>query len=163
MAIDPDKLTSFMGKLVGDLGAMASIGPMLIGEKLGLYKTLAAGGAMTPAELAQATDKTPVIMKAALDNDPPCDIAVATLNTFVSVLGAEAGNLALKVLATGGVYLGGGIPPRILSYLSSERFMQSFRNKGRLGKLLTTIPVHVILNPKIALLGAALHGFEVTK
>ena len=67
------------------------------------------------AELAQATDKTQTIMKAALDTDTPCEIAVATLNTFVSVLGAEAGNMALKVLATGGVYLGGGIPPRILS------------------------------------------------
>ena len=126
-----------------------------------------AGHAVEPdwlaSELAQATDKTPVIMKAALDNDAPCEIALATLNTFVSVLGAEAGNMALKVLATGGVYLGGGIPPRILPYLSGERFMQSFRNKGRLGKLLTTIPVHVILNPKIALLGAALRGFEVMK
>ncbi len=115
------------------------------------------------AELAQASDKTPVIMKAALEQDTPCEIAAATLNTFVSILGAEAGNMALKVLATGGVYLGGGIPPRILPYLSHERFMQSFCNKGRLGKMLTTIPVHVILNPKIALLGAALHGFEVMK
>ena len=115
------------------------------------------------AELALATDKTPVIMKAALDTDAPCEIAAATLNTFVSILGAEAGNMALKVLATGGVYLGGGIPPRILPYLSGERFMQSFCNKGRLRKLLTAIPVHVILNPKIALLGAALHGFETMK
>jgi len=117
-------------------------------------------------ELAQATDKTPIIMKAALDRNPPCEIAVATLNIFVSVLGAEAGNMALKVLATGGVYLGGGIPPRILSYLSyltGESFMQSFRNKGRFGKLLSTIPVHVILNPKVALFGAARHGFEFIK
>ncbi|HVB76096.1 MAG TPA: glucokinase [Ktedonobacteraceae bacterium] len=123
-----------------------------------------AGHAVEPSwlaeELANAQDKTPIIMKAALDTDQPCDIAVATLNTFVSVLGAEAGNMALKVLATGGVYLGGGIPPRILPYLSSERFMQSFCAKGRLGKMLTTVPVHVILNPKVALLGAARHGFE---
>jgi glucokinase len=126
-----------------------------------------AGHALEPdwlaAELAQASDKTPIIMKAALDMTVTCEIAAATLNTFVSVLGAEAGNMALKVLATGGVYLGGGIPPRILPYLSGERFMQSFCNKGRLGKLLTAIPVHVILNPKIALLGAALHGFEAMK
>ncbi|TMF46133.1 MAG: glucokinase [Chloroflexi bacterium] len=111
-------------------------------------------------ELAEAQDKTPIIMNAALNEDDPCDIAVATLNTFVSVLGAEAGNMALKVLSTGGVYLGGGIPPRILSYLDSERFMKAFCNKGRFGKMLSTIPVHVILNPKIALLGAARHGFE---
>ncbi|HLX58682.1 MAG TPA: glucokinase [Ktedonobacteraceae bacterium] len=114
-------------------------------------------------ELANAPDKTPVIMQAALDKDTPCEIAVTTLNTFVSALGAEAGNMALKVLATGGVYLGGGIPPRILPYLSNGRFMQSFRNKGRFGQLLSTIPVHVILNPKVALLGAARHGFELVK
>lgn len=114
-------------------------------------------------ELAQAQDKTPVIMKAALDTANPCDIAVKTLNAFVAILGAEAGNMALKVLATGGVYLGGGIPPRILPYLEGERFMKAFTNKGRLGPLLTQVPVHVILNPKIALLGAALHGFEQVK
>ena len=114
-------------------------------------------------QLAQAQDKTPVIMQAALNQSPPCDIAVKTLNTFVSVLGAEAGNMALKVLATGGVYLGGGIPPRILSYLTGERFIKAFTNKGRFGKLLSTLPVHVILNPKVALLGAAQHGFEHIK
>ncbi|HEV2579581.1 MAG TPA: glucokinase [Ktedonobacteraceae bacterium] len=112
-------------------------------------------------ELAQAQDKTPVIMQAALQD--ACDIAVKTLNVFVAVLGAEAGNMALKVLATGGVYLGGGIPPRILSYLSDELFMKAYTNKGRFGKLLSTIPVHVILNPKVALLGAARHGFEKIK
>jgi glucokinase len=114
-------------------------------------------------ELAEARDKTPVIMNAALKQDVPCDIAIDTLNIFVSVLGAEAGNMALKVLSTGGVYLGGGIPPRILSYLDSERFMQAFCNKGRFGKMLSTMPVHVILNPNVALLGAARHGFEMVK
>src|SRR6185437_9475782 len=56
MTPQPDKLMAFMGKLVGDLGAMASIGPMLLGEKLGLYKSLAKGGPMTPADLAAATE-----------------------------------------------------------------------------------------------------------
>lgn len=114
-------------------------------------------------ELAQTQDKTPVIMQAALDQATPCDIAVKTLNAFVAILGAEAGNMALKVLATGGVYLGGGIPPRIVPYLSGERFMRAFTNKGRLGRLLSAVPVHIILNPKIALLGAARHGFERIK
>lgn len=71
--------------------------------------------------------------------------------------------MVLKVLATGGVFLGGGIPPRILPYLSSERFMKAFTNKGRFGKLLSNVPVHVMLNPKIALLGAARHGFEKSR
>ena len=123
------------------------------------------GRAKEPAWLAEAlaavTDKTPVIMQAALDKDRPCDIATATLQMFVSILGAEAGNMALKVLATGGVYLGGGIPPRIIPYLDSEHFVQAFCNKGRFGTLLSTVPVYVMLNPKIALLGAARHGFEV--
>ena len=70
--------------------------------------------------------------------------------------------MALKVLATGGVYLGGGIPPRILSILKRGPFMAAFRRKGRMSDLLAQIPVHVILNPKVALVGAACHGLETT-
>jgi glucokinase len=112
-------------------------------------------------ELAAADDPTPVIVQAALNDERPCQLCVATLDTFVSILGAEAGNLALKVLASGGVYLGGGIPRRILPALEHERFMEAFRRKGRLLDLLARIPVHVILNPKVALLGAACHGLEL--
>jgi len=112
-------------------------------------------------ELAAADDLTPLIVKGALDDESPCELCIATLNTFVSTLGAEAGNLALKVLATGGVYLGGGIPPRILPALEQERFMEAFRRKGRMSDLLARMPVHVILNPKVALLGAACHGLEL--
>jgi glucokinase len=83
-----------------------------------------------------------------------------TLNLFVSILGAEAGNLALKVMATNGVYLGGGIPRRILPFLENGRFMKSFRYKGRMSDLVSQIPVFVILNPRIALLGAAGYGLE---
>lgn len=116
-------------------------------------------------ELAAADDLTPLIVKVALDgespcldDESPCELCIATLNTFVSILGAEAGNLALKVLATGGVYLGGGIPPRILPALEQGRFIEAFRRKGRMSDLLARVPVHVILNPKVALLGAACHG-----
>ena len=110
------------------------------------------------AALAQATDPTPVIVNAALHCEQPSDLCIATLNTFVSILGAEAGNLALKVLATGGLYIGGGIPPRILPLLQGERFLQAFRDKGRFAPLLEHMPVHVILNAKAALLGAAYYG-----
>jgi glucokinase len=112
-------------------------------------------------QLAAADDRTPVIINAALDVEGPCELCVATLNAFVSILGGEAGNLAVKVLASGGVYLGGGIPRRILPALKDERFMQAFRRKGRMSGLLAQIPVHVILNPKVALLGAAYHGLEL--
>lgn len=113
-------------------------------------------------ELASVTDPTPVIVNAALDTERACPLCSATLQTFVAILGAEAGNLALKVLATGGVYLGGGIPPRILPLLQSERFMQAFLNKGRFADLLKQVPVHVILNSKAALLGAAYYGLAAT-
>jgi glucokinase len=108
--------------------------------------------------LAAADDPNPVIAKAALAGES--ELCVATLDTFVSVLGAEAGNMALKVLATGGLYLGGGIPPRILPALQGGKFMQAFVKKGRFAELLARVPVHVILNPKSALLGAACHGLE---
>ena len=111
-------------------------------------------------QLAAADDPTPIIVDAVLDESRPCELCADTLDAFVSILGAEAGNLALKVVATGGVYLGGGIPPRILPALENGRFMEAFRRKGRLSDLVARIPVRVILNPKAALLGAASHGLE---
>ena len=111
-------------------------------------------------ELAKASDPTPIIAKAALSSDRSCALCVATLDVFVRILGAEAGNLALGVMATGGVYLGGGIPPRILPLLEDGRFLEAFRQKGRFSDMLCRIPVRVILNPKSALLGAACHGLE---
>jgi len=102
-------------------------------------------------------DRTPAIMAAALDTKTPCPIAAATLDMFVSILAAQSGNLALTFLATGGVYLGGGIPPRILPRLHQGDFMAAFASKGRLEDLLGAVPVHVIVNPKSALLGATHH------
>jgi glucokinase len=112
------------------------------------------------AKLAGLDDPTPVIINTALGAEKICALCKATLEIFVSIMGAEAGNLALKVLATGGVYLGGGIPPRILDALQGGTFMDAFTNKGRLSDLLQRIPVHVILHPKTALMGAALYGLE---
>ena len=114
-------------------------------------------------ELAAAGDPTPIIVNAALDVATACELCKATLELFVSVLGAEAGNIALKVLATGGVYLGGGIPPRILPALRQEGFMQAFLNKGRHSDFLAKVPVYVILNPNLALIGAAFYGLELYK
>jgi len=112
-------------------------------------------------QLADADDPNPVIVNAAQGSGQQCELCVATLETFVSILGTEAGNMALNVLATGGVYLGGGIPPRILSALQGGRFMEAFRDKGRMSHLMVRIPIHVILNPKVALLGAACQGLEL--
>lgn len=111
--------------------------------------------------LAKADDPVPVIVNAALDKEIPCKICHRVMDTFASILGAEAGNLALKLMATGGVFLGGGLPPRILPFLEKGIFMDSFRRKGRMSELLSAIPVHVIMNPKAALLGAAYYGLGV--
>lgn len=84
-----------------------------------------------------------------------------TLDMFVSILGAAAGNLALTGMTKGGVYLGGGIPPKILPKLKEDIFFSSFTNKGRFKGLLEDMPVYVILNDAAALLGAASRAFEL--
>lgn len=111
-------------------------------------------------QLADVDDPTPTIVNVAL-GEGPCAICAKALDIFTSILGAEAGNLALKVLSTGGVYLGGGIPPRILGVLKQDGFMEAFQYKGRFSGLVARMPVHVILNPKAALLGAACYGLEL--
>lgn len=103
----------------------------------------------------EIADRDPgaAISRAALEHRD--SVCVQTLDMMVSIYGAEAGNLALKYLATGGVYLGGGIAPRILSKLRDGTFMCAFAAKGRFGALLSRVPVHVIVNERAALLGAA--------
>lgn len=108
-------------------------------------------------ELSLAEDRTPIIFHAALEKSEP--IAVATLELFVKILGGEIGNMALKVLATGGVYIGGGIPPRILPLLQRPEFLGFVAHKGRFSELLSRIPLHIIQNPQVALHGAAYDGF----
>jgi glucokinase len=112
-------------------------------------------------ELAKADDPTPVIVDYALDAGKKCEICRAALKLFVSILGAEAGNLALKVKATGGIYLAGGIPPRIWPFLEEPEFLESMRNKGRETFLMSSLPVQVIINSKVGLLGAAVAAFEM--
>ena len=105
-----------------------------------------------------AADPTPVIVLAASSGkSAACREAVALL---CDVVAAEAGNLALKLLATGGVFLGGGMTPRVLSFLRAPRFREAFRAKGRFSQVLERIPVHVILPPEAVLWGAALRGMR---
>jgi glucokinase len=105
--------------------------------------------------IAEARQPTRVILEQALDDPNPPEICVETARLFADILAAEAGNMALKVLSLGGVYLGGGLPPRMLSVLSRPRFMERFREKGRFERLVSQFPVHVMLNSKAALYGAA--------
>ena len=108
-----------------------------------------------PAWLAEQFahgDPSAAIAQSALEGTS--DICVQALDIFVSVYGAEAGNLALKVVATGGLFVGGGIAPKIIRKLSSSTFLKAFQAKGRMSHLLRDIPVRVITNDKTALLGA---------
>ena len=123
---------------------------------------VAAEPAWLAESLAASEDPTPIIFAAAQDTTQPCEIASITLDLFVSILGAEAGNLALKVLSTGGIYLGGGISPRILPYLEKPFFSAALRKKGRFESMLAEMPVHVITNPEAGLLGAAAYGLALS-
>ena len=114
------------------------------------------------AELEQVADATPIIVVAAQDAQRACAIATRTLDIFVDVLAAEAGSFAVRLLALGGVFLGGGIPPRILARLQQPRFMATFLAKGRLQPVLRDVPVHVILNSGAGLLGASQHVLSDT-
>ena len=104
------------------------------------------------ARRLQEEDPAAVISHAALQGTPP--ISVQALGLFTAIYGAEAGNLALKVMATAGVYVGGGIAPKICPKLSDGTFMAAFRDKGRMGFLMDLMPVRVILKETTALNGA---------
>jgi glucokinase len=90
-------------------------------------------------------------------------LCVMALDMFTSIFGAAAGNLALQVMAVGGVYVGGGIAPKIIWKLKDGTFMQAFRDKGRLSDVVAHIPVKVIMNDRTALLGAASHALDLLK
>ncbi len=104
-------------------------------------------------EEMQNSDPAAAVSRAAINGK--CPLCESALDLFISIYGAEAGNLALKLLATGGVYLGGGIAPKLVSRLAGPLFMRAFVGKGRMQALLEAIPVKVITNDKTALLGAA--------
>lgn len=112
--------------------------------------------------IASATDHTAAIINSAFDEHNPSQLCRATVDTFVSILASEAANMALKVIATGGIYLAGGIPLHIPRAAEESRFMEAFKRKGRFTQLMERIPVHVILN-RAALVGSAAYGLESFK
>ena len=107
-----------------------------------------------------AGDAAAIISSAAMNRTNP--LAEQALDLWISAYGAEAGNLALKAMATGGIFLGGGISPKILPKLQGPLFMQAFLDKGRLRPLLESIPVQVITDDKAGLLGAARYANTIS-
>jgi glucokinase len=124
-----------------------------------LYDFFAERGDLVPepavaAELAAPDADVPrIVSEAALEGR--CPVANSALDLFVSMYGAVAGNLGLMAVSTGGLFVGGGIAPKILPRLKAGGFMDAFSNKGRLSPLLEMMPVQVILDPDTALMGAA--------
>ncbi len=102
-----------------------------------------------------------IVTETALDGS--CERARLALDKFIAIYGAEAGNLALKALAVGGVYVGGGIAPRMLPALQRGGFVRTFFEKGRLGPVLTRIPVSVVLDDRTALWGAAAYAMAAAR
>jgi glucokinase len=113
------------------------------------------------AEKVKVGDPAAVIAEAGLKGQ--ADIAKQTLDLFSSIYGAEAGNLALKALALDGLYVGGGIAPKLLAKLTEGTFMKAFTNKGRYKRLMSGIPVKVVMNDRTALLGAASVAAELAR
>lgn len=109
-------------------------------------------------KLAMGDPSATITQVALAGGDPLC---TATLDLFVAIYGAEAGNLALKSLAVGGVYIGGGIAPKILPKLVEGTFIRAFTSKGRLADLMRTIEVKVALNPRAPLIGAAYYARQL--
>ncbi len=113
-------------------------------------------------QLEQAADKPKIIVIAALealDAGNHDHICVRVMDIFTDILAAESANLALKTLSTGGLFIGGGIPPKILPFFHKDKFMSIFA-RGMYRQLLADIPVHIVLDPQAPLLGAAAYGTE---
>ena len=130
-----------------------------------IYRFLKESGRESePGELSEllgdSSEPTRVMIDSVMDSPGRYAICDHTVAVFSRILGAEAGNMALKVLAAGGVYLGGGIPARLGHALTENGFADSFAGKGRFGELLRDIPVSIIRNPKAALIGAARYAMS---
>jgi glucokinase len=126
-----------------------------------IYNFLRQGGGMDEPEwlrqkIGAAVDPSAVITQSALAGD--AEICVKALDLFAAIYGAEAGNLVLRAKAIGGIYVGGGIAPKMLEKLKDGAFMRAFVDKGRYRELLSAVPVQVVLNPETALQGAAYYA-----
>ncbi|WP_212784822.1 glucokinase [Ferrigenium kumadai] len=138
---------------------VSGMGLVTLYEFLSLYRQ-----ATVPqwlAEQMESDDAAAAISQAALSGRD--DICREALDWFVRLYGAEAGNLALKVMSRGGLYLGGGVAPKILPLLQEGGFLDAFLDKGRMRPLLEAMPVQVILNDRAALYGAALRAAAIEK
>jgi glucokinase len=109
--------------------------------------------------ITSTSDASVVIIDYAFRTEKPSKLCSATIDMFVSILASEDANLALKVLATGGVYMAGGVVLNMVAAVQRPAFMQSFKRKGRFAELMVKIPIHVVVN-MAGLTGAAVTGLD---
>src|SRR5262249_52774515 len=109
--------------------------------------------------IAASKDHTKAIVEAAFDRQYPSELCLQTVELLASILASEAGNLALKVLATGGVYLAGGVALHLVNLLQMSQFIETFTRKGRFKELMERMPIYIITT-RAALLGAATFGLK---
>jgi glucokinase len=166
------QLVEQLTRIFGRVGVEVVIsGPGLVNIYQFTHQSFGTGPLITPNSIAPSRLCTAIgplddpaelparISAAALERR--CPRCVEALDMFVSAYGAEAGNLALRTVATAGVYIGGGIAPKILPALRDGCFLESFRAKEPMADLVATIPIAVILNQDAGLLGAAVHALEM--
>jgi glucokinase len=119
-----------------------------IGEKIKLWEQ----------ESKKTIDPAAIISQAAFKQSDR--LSEKTMDVFIRAYGAETGNLALKLLSYGGIYIAGGIAAKILPLMQDGRFLETFRDKGRVGNLIEKIPVHIVLNPQVGLVGSVLYALQ---
>jgi glucokinase len=163
------ELTRIFGRV--DVELVVS-GPGLVNIYQFTHGSFGTGPLITPSSIAPArlcegvgpsrdlADLPARISRSALERR--CPHCVEAFDLFISAYGAEAGNLALRCLATAGIYVGGGIAPKLLPALETGAFMEAFRSKEPMAHLAATIPVSVVMNPESGLLGAAVHAQQAS-
>ena len=166
------ELVAELTRVFGRVGVEVVIsGPGLVNIYQFTHQSFGTGPTITPNSIAPSRlctgvgpDRRDVGLAGRIyesARDRRCPMCVEAFDLFLSAYGSEAGNLALRAMATAGVYVGGGIAPRILPALENGLFMEAFRAKEPMADLVATIPVSVILNPDSGLLGAAVHALEM--
>lgn len=162
-----------LSRIFGRVGVELIVsGPGLVNVYQFTHDAFGAGPASTPNSLAPArlcegvgpghdASELPARISASA-MERRCDRCVEAFDIFLGAYGAEAGNIALRTVATAGVYVGGGIAPKILPALESGVFMDAFRDKEPMAHLVAAMPVSVILNPDAGLIGAAAHAQQIT-
>jgi glucokinase len=167
------EMVTALGRIFGRVGVEVVIsGPGLVNIYQFTHNSFGSGPTITPNSIApshlcegvgpskDANDLPARISRSAMEKR--CARCVEAFEIFISAYGAETGNVALRYVATAGVYIGGGIAPKILPALESGLFMEAFRDKEPMAHLVATIPVSVILNPDAGLLGAAVRAQQLT-